>query len=167
MPDQPTNAHEFFSNLLEKLERNGLIHKSGAKGCTMNDIHHIQKQFGIILPEYYKQFMLCLGQTSGSFLQGDDFHIDVVAEINLWVRQLLEESNEKYRLSSGDFVFLMHQGYEFVYFESGVGENPPVHQYVEGSGFHRNQWPSLSNFLTESAKNHCNFFTEAGTRTGY
>ena len=43
----------------------------------------------------------------------------------------LEESEISFRLERGDFVFLGHQGYEFLFFNVADSSDPPVFLLVE------------------------------------
>ena len=62
----------------------------------------------------------------------------------------MRENEEGVELSKEDFVFSMHQGYEFTYFKLSEGDDPPVYQYVEGNGSPVLTWNSFSDFLRDS-----------------
>lgn len=56
-------------------------------------------------------------------------HLPDLREI---AEQLLQENNQP-PLPAQAFVFLMHQGYQFLYFVAdGKNDDPPVYGYLEG-----------------------------------
>jgi SMI1-KNR4 cell-wall len=68
---------------------------------------------------------------------------------------LLNYNNEDFILPTDAFVFSMHQGYEFKYFKTSEGDDPPVYQYVEGNGHPPVMvWNSFSSYLTYCIAQH-------------
>ena len=50
-----------------------------------------------------------------------------------WADEMLAENGRPFELPPGAFVFLMHQGYQFMYFVcDGATDDPPVYYYLEG-----------------------------------
>ncbi len=69
-------------------------------------------------------------------------------------KSLLAEDEAGVTLGENAFVFLMHQGYEFLYFYLSEGDDRPVYQYVEGIGMPMLAWKSFSDFLKDTIDQH-------------
>ena len=77
---------------------------------------------------------------------GSDFSPPELFQLQIWGKELLEENDFPFRLGEKDFVFYMHQGYQFCFFNVDEGDgdldegdgDPPVYYYLEG-----NEKPSL------------------------
>ncbi len=69
-------------------------------------------------------------------------------ELNIWANELLEEDNIESFLAKDDFVFMMHQGYMFWYFEADGEQNPVVYFYKEGN-LKPNKEQRLKEFLSK------------------
>ena len=69
-------------------------------------------------------------------------------------KSLLAEDEAGVTLGENAFVFLMHQGYEFLYFYLSEGDDRPVYQYVEGIGMPMLAWKSFSDFLKDTIAQH-------------
>lgn len=66
-------------------------------------------------------------------MEGSDYSYDKLLTINADAIALLEESNSSYVLTKTDFVFLMNQGYEFLFFSVNTSEQTTkVYRYEEG-----------------------------------
>ena len=61
---------------------------------------------------------------------------------------LLEETNASFRLTNADFVFAMHQGYQFLYFTTGQSDDPPVWHFAEGDTEPRRVFAHFSEWLS-------------------
>lgn len=90
---------------------------------------------GQSLPAAYKEFLAHLGRSAGSFLRGSDFTCDQLWRINREARELVRERGVD--LPRAAVVFLMHQGYQFLYFHAAEGDDPEVHRYEEGGPLQR------------------------------
>ena len=124
------------------------------QGCTSEEIDRLEKLAGIRLPKAYREFLLAIGRRAGKLFQGTDILFPALDGVRDAAIHLLHENGETFRLPSDAFVFSMHQGYEFDYFIASQGDDPPVYQYVEGSGSPALIWPSFSEFLRESIALH-------------
>ena len=68
--------------------------------------------------------------------------------------ELLESDSADFRLSESDFVFSHHQGYQFMYFSTGVSDDPPVYYYIEGTKSPEKKYDSFSKFLSKAADDY-------------
>ncbi|WP_366293487.1 SMI1/KNR4 family protein [Paenibacillus sp. AN1007] len=82
------------------------------------------------LPLTYVEFMSKAGNGI-HFLKGTHYTMKVISELKEWAVELLDENNFSRKLTNNQFVFMMHQGYMFWYFNLDEGDNPPVYHYDE------------------------------------
>ncbi len=83
-----------------------------------------------ILPQAYIDFMHYAGH--GQYWMGSDYSFECVKYLKEYAKELLIENEFSYQLQDDDFVFWMHQGYIFCFFNLNEGDNPPVYFYDEG-----------------------------------
>jgi len=122
--------------------------KHPMEGCTEEEIIYIkQLAKGKCLPNSYIEFMKMAGNGIG-FLRGSDYTFCNIGKLKIWAIELLEEDNSKETLTDNDFVFFMHQGYQFVFFKLDEGNNPPVYSYTEGDNSFT-EYKSIYDFLFE------------------
>lgn len=81
------------------------------------------------LPEAYIEFMRYTGH--GQYWIGSDYKLSTVMHLTEAAKKLLIENNFPHKLKDDDFVFWMHQGYMFYFFNLNEGNNPPVYYYDE------------------------------------
>lgn len=82
-----------------------------------------------VLPNAYIEFMSYAGY--GQFWRGSNYAIKDVHHLKEYAEQLLVENESQLKLQEDDFVFFMHQGYMFYFFNLNEGDNPPVYYYNE------------------------------------
>ena len=83
-------------------------------------------------PSTYNEFLKRMGNgTRNGFLQGSSCFFNELENLKEWSLELLKENNSKLILSDNDFVFWMHQGYQFSFFKLDEGDDPPVYYYTE------------------------------------
>lgn len=101
------------------------------KSC---DEHDILKLKNLIptkeLPLTYLEFMYRAGNGI-EFLVGTQYSMKYIAELKEWAVELLDENKFPEKLTDNQFVFMMHQGYMFWYFNLDEGDNPSVYFYDE------------------------------------
>lgn len=142
------------NDIREQLVTSGIVSATDIRGCTQREIEDLESQVGASLPIAYKQFLLAIGHQAGAFLRGTDVFYDQIAALTDEARVLLAENGLQDALPEDAFVFYMHQGYEFGYFRISEGADPPVYQYVEGSGPPKSAWPSFTACLDDMIRIH-------------
>jgi hypothetical protein len=101
--------------------------------ASPEEVAALEKQLGVTFPAAYKAFLLILGRDGGSDFIGSDCTICQLPGLRAGAEDLLQRSGSQYTLPEKAFVFLMHQGYFFVYFLADqTSEDPPVFAYREG-----------------------------------
>src|SRR5262249_39354390 len=128
-------ARDFLEDTLSRLADAGLF-GAGAdqpRGCTPDEITDIEGRHGSALPSAYCRFLAAMGRSAGSFLAGTDFLYPGVLALKAQAERLLAGCKSDLHLHRTDFVFTLHQGYQFLFFRSGVSDDPPVFFYDEGA----------------------------------
>lgn len=128
--------------------------ESDIRGATLEDVTALERAIERDLPAQYREFLWAIARGAGKFLQGTDIFLSALGGLKEEAISLLQENEEGIELPSDAFVFSMHQGYEFTYFNTSDGADPPVYQYVEGNGPPVLTWDSFSAFLSDSIAQH-------------
>lgn len=102
-----------------------------SEGCSDLEILLLERSLGFTLPATYRAFLRIVGKGSGEFLDGSVFHLSEIPRLQEAARELLDEAGRPWALEAEDFVFLMHQGYEFLFLRRDGSEDPPVYLYEE------------------------------------
>ena len=127
-------TNSFMHDFVQHLQDLGLVDtdRYPARGCNQEQITEIENKFQITLPQIYKDYLAAIGQKSGDFLRGSDFWYPELLTLREDAEILLQEDNSPFKLPDKAFVFGMHQGYQFFYFDTLAGDDPPVYHYMEG-----------------------------------
>jgi hypothetical protein len=123
----PSAVEKAIAELIEA----GLVNPTALKGCTPQEIARIEARFDLQLPPVYKEFLARMGKAAGQFLRGSDFLYPAPLRLRGDAEAILEESPSPFRLDRGDFVFVGHQGYEFLFLKVADSPDPPVFLLVE------------------------------------
>ncbi|WP_340014390.1 SMI1/KNR4 family protein [Paenibacillus sp. FSL K6-1318] len=101
------------------------------KACNEDDILKLKNLSPTKeLPLTYLRFMYKSGNGI-EFLAGTDYTMKYILELKEFAVELLDENNFSEKLTDNQFVFMMHQGYMFWYFNLDEGDNPAVYLYDE------------------------------------
>lgn len=93
---------------------------------TESDVDGIESFYDVSLPLSYRYFLKKMGRRAGRFLAGTDVCYPVQFELRKWSALLLVESHASWELRHRYFVFAMHQGYQFLFFDGQARTDPPV-----------------------------------------
>jgi hypothetical protein len=141
-------------SLISSLLNAKICQASDIRGASAEEVATLARSAGQNLPAQYREFLLGIGHGAGEFLQGTDIFLSALDGLKDEANSLLQENDEEAQLANDAFVFSMHQGYEFSYFITSDGDDPPVYQYVEGNGPPVLTWNSISDFLSISIAQH-------------
>ncbi|MEO6356769.1 MAG: hypothetical protein ABIU77_03715 [Ferruginibacter sp.] len=100
----------------------------------MNDLIKLEEQRRIILPEIYKDFYKRCFVSIPKKLIGTDL-LNNYPELNKYAFELIKGDGADNFLKEDDFVFMMHQGYIFWFFEADGNPDPLVYGYHETNMF--------------------------------
>ena len=100
------------------------------KKVKSDHLSNVESQLEIVLPSAYKDFYARCKKRVPKNLIGTDLR-DQRLELDASARELLKENQLENFLKKDDFVFMMHQGYMFWYFNANGSENPTVYEFSE------------------------------------
>jgi len=135
---------ELFLDFLKK-------NNHGMKPISEKELERIELLAnGQKLPDDYLQFMKKAGNGI-EFLRGSSYTMQEIGKLKNGAIELLEEDESDEALSDNDFVFFMHQGYQFYFFRLDEFPNPAIYYYGEGENSARfiYKYDSLLDFLIE------------------
>lgn len=126
-------SNSFFEAFARKLVAAGLVDEDDPLvGLDAAEIAQLEEHFQVKLPAAYKNYLSVMGRSSGEFNSGSNFWYPEVLGFKKDACELLPRRLPAFNLSDHDFVFGTHQGYQFWYFDTRAGEDPPVFYYLEG-----------------------------------
>ncbi len=109
----------------------GVASQDSVKGCSEAEIAEIEKMCGIKLPAIYRQFLKRMGKEAGSFLDGTNYLYSTLPSLRRQAETLLKECNTHLSLDKNDFIFAVHQDYQFLFFNVQTSDDPAVFLYLE------------------------------------
>lgn len=116
-----------------RVEELKLLEPGEISPCTEAEVKALEKQLNVRLPGAYREFLLWMGKDGGKLFRGTDCWYELLPKLQSWARELLAENGLSDLLPTDAFVFLMHQGYQFMFFRLSEGEDPPVYHYDQPS----------------------------------
>lgn len=143
-----------IKNILQVLNMSCHISHKPWQGCSDKQVVHLEQTLEINLPSDYVDYLMLVGLGAGSFLNGTSAFYNDLFELKKYAIELLEENNITNFLKQSDFVFSMHQGYEFIYLDTLKGNLSPIFQFVEGNNDAILFWPSFEEYLQDVVSQH-------------
>jgi len=149
----------YIEQILDEMKRLGTPDPQQFIPCTEEEVLLLEKQFHLLLPTAYKEFLLTMGKGADGFLVGSDFLYHDVPGLQEVAQEMLAEDAFPQKLSQDAFVFFMHQGYQFNFFHTSEGDNPPVYRYYEGKDQETFPliYPHYTDFLLTELRDHAAF----------
>ena len=93
-----------------------------------------------------------MGKAAGDFMKGSDFFYERLFDLRESAEALLEDDNSNFTLPKNAFVFWVHQGYQFAFFNC-ESDNLAIFYYMEGEGA-KKIYDTFEDFLIEEIRNH-------------
>jgi hypothetical protein len=129
----------------------GFVSPTEMVPCSEREVQSLERHLGLTLPPAYKEYLLWIGHGAGRLLRGTDCFYADIFDLRTWAEQLLNEDGFPQKLPEDAIVFSMHQGYQFSFFRTSEGDDPPVYYYLffeeSGQTEFRKAFPSFSNLL--------------------
>ena len=127
--------------------------------CSEREVELLERHLGLPLPQAYREYLLWIGHGAGQLERGTDCFYADVFHLRTSAKRLLNEDDFPQPLPADAVVFSMHQGYQFAFFCTSEGEDPPVYYYLEDSGQTEFQqaFPSFSTLLMTIVNSHYAF----------
>jgi hypothetical protein len=119
------------------------------KPCSAEEMDSILKAVkNNHLPNAYVKFMQAAGNGFRAF-RGSSFAVNEIFHLREGAEELLEEDESAETLTDNEYVFFMHQGYQFYFFRLNEGDDPPIYYYGEGEYSHKfvKKYNSFTEFL--------------------
>jgi hypothetical protein len=143
---------------LEPALRQIASRSSGTAGCSDGELAAFQRDRRLELPEAYLHYLRAVGVNPGEFMRGSDLKFEELDALQSEAPLLLEEENGP-SLPENAFVFIAHQGYQFLFFRLDEGADPPIYHYLEGESDFKVVAPSFSDWLVGAVRDE---FSDAG-----
>ncbi len=138
----------------------GFASPEDLRGCSRAEIDALQEKFAITLPQLYVEWLTIMGHGAGQFLKGSDAFFPALLELREGAEELLAEAGGKFTLPQDAFVFLMHQGYQFLYFRTNhFDPDPPVTHFIEGK-VPSQAWDHISDYFQQVLIDHLRIIAE-------
>ncbi|MCE9573147.1 MAG: SMI1/KNR4 family protein [Deltaproteobacteria bacterium] len=145
--DLRRHASAHLQTIVARLADAGLAMAHDVRGCSAHDIAELEGALGVTLPVAYRVFLEKMGCSAGRFLTGTDVRLDTLRSLKPDAARLLRECAPSLVLTPTAFVFAVHQGYEFLFFECGPSGDPPVFLFTEGEQTFRRVAETFSAWL--------------------
>jgi hypothetical protein len=143
----------YLDRVIARLVEQGVDLKE-FKPCTEQEVQELEQQLERRLPAAYREFLLTMGHGAGEVFQSDDCFYEDLPKIQRLATILLKPSDAT--LPDDAFVFL-YAGYQFLFFRTSEGDDPPAYYYMEGddmsSGFQQ-QYKHYTDFLMLAIEEH-------------
>ena len=133
----------------QRLIEGGLAVPETLVGCSEADLQQVEDVAGGPLPAMYRRFMQRMGRSAGDFMRGTDILFPHVLSLRRSADALLRDCGGAFTLGATDFIFASHQGYQFLFFDRALGDNPPVHYFLEGEPGPRQVFLAFSDWLRQ------------------
>lgn len=139
---------------LEFLKNTGLASNATIIGCNKTEIAEVKEQWSQKLPLAYLEFLQTMGKEAGRLFVGSEIFYPECLELRESAVELLSEFDKEDVLPDDAIVFSMHQGYQFLFFKSSEGDDPPVYHYSEGKDYFTKIRDSFSYYIYCSIQDH-------------
>lgn len=113
--------------VVQNLVAAGFAEPDDFVGCTSGEIRSLEQEFGVDFPTAYESCLRHIGVDSGPLFRGTEFTVESLRSQREYATKRLEEKDSEFTLAPNHFVFAGQQGHSFLFFDTEVGEDPPVH----------------------------------------
>lgn len=125
--------NSIIEQLTENLIKNKVASPKNIRGCSELEINELESYFNVKLPQLYKEFLKKMGKQAGDYRVGTDIFYEDLYDLRQQFQDILDDHNNPFLLKPSIFVFSVHQGVIFHFFDTGDDyTDPPVYGYLEG-----------------------------------
>ena len=139
------------NNTIQMLIKEGVIRENKTLGCNDEEIKKLEDYYNIVLPQPYIIFLKTLGKNTDLFLNGTDFLFDKLFKLREYAIDLLDKDGISDILEANDFVFMSHQGYQFLFFKTSSSDTS-IYYYEEGEKKAQKVYDNFDEWFFETAK---------------
>jgi hypothetical protein len=141
----------------EIVDRMAVLHGSEEEiqGANADEIGELEADAGGRLPRTYRRFLEVMGRSAGALLRGSDYSIAQDHRLRLRdsAQRIIDRSQSGWELPADAFVFLVHHGYQFLFFNLD-GDDPEVYRFTEADSEPKQIAGSLTEFFRLRIENH-------------
>jgi hypothetical protein len=137
----------YLDRVRERLAETNLVSPGEFVPCTEEEVGDLELQMGTTFPAAYREFLLWMGHDASRLLAGSDYRCRQLPKLREWAVGLLSDWKFPQALPPDAVVFLMHQGYQFMFFKTSEGNDPAVYYYNETT--HREAFSLFSSTFSE------------------
>jgi hypothetical protein len=129
------SAAATLDHLQQEILSLGYVEPEGFQRCTEQEILELEARKNIRFPPVYREFLRRMGRGAGEFMEDVACFYPGLKSLEEVAVRLLEENGNPFTLPPGSFVFMVYQGYQFMYFDASGAQpgEPPIYYYVEGT----------------------------------
>lgn len=82
---------------IQEMTQLGVINPSEIEGCSIEEIHALEKKYNLALPNSYKSFLLYLGKRAGKLVDRNEYSIDYDAVLRMteYEKRIIQECKEE------------------------------------------------------------------------
>lgn len=127
---------EFMQTLVARCVKVGLVKPDEVEGFSDSEIQEMEKMAGNSFPGAYKNFLSVTGRRFGKISRSEAIFLpnaQAFLALQKFPVELFAESSLTFRLPTKAIVISQHDGYQFMYFETGSGDDPPIFMFVEAN----------------------------------
>ncbi len=139
-----------IQRIVAELVSSGYVASEELVPLSSAEIDKLEIGTGVPLPGKYKEALAVFGRSAGRFLVGSEFFIDGPSTLSSRCHQakaLLTRWEAGFPLPPNAVAFFVHQGYQFLFFVAGTGDDPPVYFCEEGRVQPEMLWATFSDFM--------------------
>lgn len=122
---------KYLEKVKARIEELHVLYPDKIAPCTEEEVWALEKELGRALPAAYREFLLWMGHNDGNLQRGTNWLYEDLAFLQEDAVELMQQDAFPVTLPQDAFVFLMHAHYQFAFFRTSEGDDPPVYMYVE------------------------------------
>ena len=123
---------ESVKDIFKVLRSKGIVKWLQIKGCSEKEIVKLESELDIELPAKYREFLKYCGKSAGEFSIGTDMLYYDVFDLREVALDVLKNNRSSFKLPQTAFVFMVQQGYQFMYFDLSLkSDDPKVFCFIE------------------------------------
>ncbi len=156
MTDEQNNGIVDLTHRLGLLPPTGDGDDQSVIGADDDEIRDLEDELGARLPLVYRQFLRAMGHSAGPLFDGSDCSLTQRHRLRLRpsAERIIQRSAAGWQLPDDAFVFLVHHGYQFLFFRLSEGDNPPIYRFSDADDAAIRIAPSLTEFLKTRMEEH-------------
>ena len=139
----------YMERVINEIKKLGTPNPRKFVPCTEEEIVQLEKVTHFTLPQAYREWLRTMGKHADTFLRGSDWLYPELVSLQEVAPKILVRDHFPLALPEDAFVFFMHQGYQFQFFRTSEGDDPPVYRYVEEDDREETAFPFVAPHFTD------------------